>query len=193
MVVNLTKGQKVNLTKEAPHGLSKTLVGLGWDEVKPKLFSMFSGASREDADLDASVLMVSDSGIQETVYFSHKTSHDGSIRHSGDNLTGGGDGDDEQISIDFSKVSDSFNRLVVVVNIYNAHSRGQNFGQIENAYIHVDDQNGKELVRFDLTQLDKTATGVVVGEFTREGSDWNFTAVGKGVPVRGISEFEQYI
>lgn len=190
MTINLSKGQKINLTKEANNSLSKTIIGLGWDQIKKK--GLFGGL--QTADLDASILLSTETEtVVESVFYGKAKSNDRSIQHTGDNLTGAGDGDDEQIKVDFSKVSPAINRLTVVVNIYNAKAKKQNFGMIQNAYVHVLDQDGKEMVRFNLTNDNATATGIIVGEFIRKGNEWEFTAIGKGVVVTDINGFKSYL
>lgn len=190
MTINLSKGQKINLTKEAKNGLSKTIIGLGWDQIKKK--GLFGGL--QTADLDASILLSTETeSMVETVYYGEKISNDRSIQHTGDNLTGEGEGDDEQIKVDFSKVSPEINRLTVVVNIYNAKAKKQNFGMIKNAYVHVLDQDNKEIVQYNLTNDNANATGIIVGEFVRKGNEWEFTAIGKGVVVTDINGFKAYL
>ncbi|AWN66584.1 hypothetical protein LL14B4_10510 [Lactococcus lactis subsp. lactis] len=190
MTINLSKGQKINLTKEAKNGLSKTIIGLGWDQIKKK--GLFGGL--QTADLDASILLSTETeSMVETVYYGEKISNDRSIQHTGDNLTGEGEGDDEQIKVDFSKVSPEINRLTVVVNIYNAKAKKQNFGMIKNAYVHVLDQDNKEIVQYNLTNDNANATGIVVGEFVRKGNEWEFTAIGKGVVLADINGFKAYL
>ena len=190
MTINLLKGQKMNLTKEAKNGLSKITIGLGWDQIKKKgLFGSF-----QTADLDASIILSTESELMtECVYFSHKTSDDHSIKHAGDNLTGAGEGDDEQIFADLSKVSPEINRLTVVVNIYNAKMKKQNFGMIKNAYVRVFDQDSNEMVRFNLSNDNPNATGIIVAEVIRNGTEWEFEAVGKGAVVANINGFVSYL
>jgi len=182
--VSLTKGGNVSLTKEAP-GLTAVIVGLGWD---PRTTS---GA---DFDLDASALMVDAGGKilsdQHFVFFNNLKSPDGSVEHSGDNLTGGGEGDDEQIKVDLAAVPGACERIVFPVSIYEAEARGQNFGQVRNAFIRIVNQaDGAEVARYDLTEDASTETAMLFGEVYRHGGDWKFRAVGQGYAagLRGIA------
>ncbi len=167
MSLNLTKGQKVSLTKEAP-GLNEVIIGLGWDVAG-------SGAS---IDLDASVVELNgDKKYQNLVYFARKKS--AGIKHAGDNLTGAGDGDDEQIFITLGDVTAE--RLKFAVNIYQAQSKGQNFGQIENAFVRiVDKATNKEILKYDLSEDHSTATGIVIGELYKHNGEWKFAASEEG-------------
>lgn len=178
MSINLVKGQKIDLTKGNP-GLQSILVGLGWDPVKKK--GLFGGLKR-DLDADASVLLLNKNGkLLETVYFGNLGSNDGSVIHSGDNLTGSGRGDDEQIRVNLSKISSKVDKLVFVVNIYSAHMRNQDFGMVENAFIRVEDQSkDQELARFNLTEDYSGKTALIVGEIYRHENEWKFAAIGEG-------------
>lgn len=190
MAVNLVKGQKVNLVKESP-SMRNVRVGLGWDEAEQKkgFFGSLFGAKAADIDCDASVILCGADGrlisstIKECcVYFGNLQHPSGAIQHAGDNLTGGGEGDDEQIMIDLQRLPANVQKLVFVVNIYDANVRGQHFGMIRNAFIHITDtQTGKELCRYSLTDDFSGFTGLVVGELDRNGGQWEFTAVGRGV------------
>ena len=184
MGVSLNKGGNVSLSKEAP-GLTAVIVGLGWD---PRTTS---GA---DFDLDASALMCNTSGKilsdGHFVFFNNLTSPDGSVEHSGDNLTGGGDGDDEQIKINLAAVPAECDRVVFPVSIYEAESRGQNFGQVRNAFIRIVNQSGgTEITRYDLSEDASSETAMVFGELYRNGSEWKFRAVGQGYAagLKGIA------
>ena len=190
MAVNLVKGQKVSLVKESP-SMRSLRVGLGWDEAEQKkgfLGSLF-GSKPADIDCDASVILcgadgkVVPGGINQClVYYRNLTHPSGAIRHCGDNLTGGGDGDDEQILVDLQLLPANVQKLVFVVNIYDADVKRQHFGMIRNAFIHITDtQAGKELCRYNLTDDFSGYTGLVVGELDRNGGQWEFTAVGRGV------------
>jgi tellurium resistance protein TerD len=175
MSVSLSKGGNVSLTKEAP-GLTAALVGLGWDA------RTTSGA---DFDLDASALLVGATGKvlsdQHFVFFNNLTSPDGSVEHTGDNLTGEGEGDDESIKVDLSRVPVDVDKIVFTVSIYDAESRQQSFGQVRNAYIRVVNQaGGAELTRYDLSEDASTETAMIFGEIYRHGGDWKFRAVGQG-------------
>ena len=175
MGVSLSKGGNVSLTKQAP-GLSAVVVGLGWDE---------RTTSGQDFDLDASALMVSASGRilsdEHFVFFNNLTSPDGSVEHTGDNLTGLGEGDDEQIKVDLSRVPAEVDRIVFPVSIYEADNRRQNFGQVRNAFIRVVNQaDGAELTRYDLSEDASSETAMIFGELYRHSGDWKFRAVGQG-------------
>ncbi|MEK3746531.1 TerD family protein [Brevibacillus sp. FSL K6-0770] len=176
MAVSLQKGQKVDLTKTNP-GLTQIKVGLGWDTNK------YDGGG--EFDLDVSVFLLNEQGKVEDdkhfVFFNNPQSPDGSVVHSGDNRTGAGDGDDEVIEIDLSKVSASIQKVAFTITIYDATARSQNFGQVSNAYARVlSANNGEELIRYDLGEDFSIETAVVVGELYRHGSEWKFSAVGAG-------------
>ena len=176
MAVNLKKGQKVDLTKGNP-GLSKPLVGLGWDVNK------YDGGS--DFDLDAAAFLLDANGKvtsdADFVFFNNLKHASGSVEHMGDNLTGEGDGDDEQIKVDLSKVPANIDKIDFTVTIYDAEARKQNFGQVSNAYIRVvDEAKGQELIRFDLGEDFSVETAVIVGELYRHGGEWKFNALGSG-------------
>jgi tellurium resistance protein TerD len=173
--VSLTKGGNVSLSKQAP-GLSAVLVGLGWDA------RTTSGA---DFDLDASALMLNASGkiVSDShfVFFNNLVSPDGSVEHTGDNLTGAGDGDDEAIKVDLIGVPVEVDRIVIAVSIYEAEVRGQSFGQVRNAYIRVLNQADEaELTRYDLSEDASSETAMIFGELYRNAGDWKFRAVGQG-------------
>jgi tellurium resistance protein TerD len=175
MSVSLAKGGNVSLTKQAPD-LRSVIVGLGWDE------RTTSGA---DFDLDASALMLNSGGRilsdAHFVFFNQLRSPDGSVEHTGDNLTGGGDGDDEQIKVDLVSVPLECERIVFPVSIYEADQRRQSFGQVRNAFIRVVDANGgTELTRYDLTEDASNETAMIFGELYRMGGEWKFRAVGQG-------------
>lgn len=176
MAISLKKGQKVDLTKSNP-GLSKILIGLGWDTNK------YDGGS--DFDLDSAVFLLSaDSKVTDGgdfIFFNNLKHASGSVEHLGDNLTGAGDGDDEEIKIDLSKVPANIEKIAFTVTIYEADVRKQNFGQVENAFIRVfDEQNNKELIRYDLDEDFSIETAVIVGELYRNKGEWKFNAVGSG-------------
>ncbi|WP_149182088.1 TerD family protein [Streptomyces sp. TRM49041] len=175
MGVTLTKGGNVSLSKEAP-GLTAVVVGLGWD---------VRTTSGTDYDLDASALLLNDSGRvlsdRHFVFYNNLTSPDGSVEHTGDNLTGEGEGDDESIKVDLAAVPAEVTRVVFPVSIHDADNRGQSFGQVRNAFIRVVNQTGgAELARYDLSEDAATETAMVFGELYRHGSDWKFRAVGQG-------------
>jgi len=175
MGVSLSKGGNVSLSKEAP-GLTAVLVGLGWD------VRLTTGV---DYDLDASALLCDESGKvasdRNFVFYNNLTSPDGSVEHTGDNLTGEGEGDDEAIKVDLAAVPAEITKIVFPVSIHGAEQRGQSFGQIRNAFIRVVNQaGGTELARYDLTEDAATETAMVFGELYRHGAEWKFRAVGQG-------------
>lgn len=176
MSINLSKGQKVDLTKGNP-GLKKIMVGLGWD-----INAYDSGAA---FDLDAAAFMLGVYGKcpteKEFVFYGNLTHPSESVRHMGDNLTGEGDGDDEQIQIDLSKIPSNVEKIAFTVTIYDADQRRQNFGQVSNAFIRiVDETTNVELIRYDLGEDFSIETAVVVGELYKKDGEWKFNAIGSG-------------
>ncbi|TYB41846.1 TerD family protein [Actinomadura chibensis] len=175
MGVSLSKGGNVSLTKEAP-GLTAITVGLGWD---------VRTTTGTDFDLDASALLLNEGGQvpsdQHFVFFNNLRSPDGSVEHTGDNTTGEGEGDDEQIKVNLASVPADVARITFPVSIHDADARGQNFGQVRNAFIRVVNQaDGSELARYDLTEDASTETAMVFGELYRSGAEWKFRAIGQG-------------
>jgi tellurium resistance protein TerD len=173
--VSLSKGGNVSLTKMAP-GLTAVSVGLGWD---------LRTTTGTDFDLDASALLCGADGkvIDDAhfVFFNNLTSPDGSVEHTGDNLTGEGEGDDELIHVNLAGTSPQVQRVVFPVSIYEGAARGQSFGQVSNAFIRVIDRsNGSELARYDLTEDASTETAMIFGELYRHNNEWKFRAVGQG-------------
>ena len=174
MSINLQKGQKIDLTKGGS-GLKHIMVGLGWDEA-----NRFLGP---DIDCDASAILCNSEGkYMELVYYCNLRSSNGSIIHQGDNLTGAGDGDDEQIMVDLSNVSPSVGKIVFVVNIYKASAREQHFGMIRNAFIRlVDIDKNNEICRYNLSDNYYGMEGLIVGEIYRYNGEWKFNAIGRAV------------
>jgi len=175
MSVSLSKGGNVSLTKIAP-SLVAVSVALGWD------VRTTTGA---DFDLDASALICGESGKviddQHFVFFNNLKSPDGAVEHTGDNLTGEGEGDDEVINVDLSRMPANVTKIVFPVSIYEAEQRQQSFGQVVNAYIRIIDQAGNtELARYDLTEDASTETAMLFGELYRNGAEWKFRAIGQG-------------
>ena len=175
MSVSLTKGGNVSLTKEAP-GLTNVVVGLGWD---------IRSTTGADFDLDASAIVLGADGKvlsdKHFVFFNNLTSPDGSVEHTGDNLTGEGEGDDEQVKVNLAGLPAEVDKVVFPVSIYDADSRSQSFGQVRNAFIRVVNAAGNaEIARYDLTEDASTETAMVFGEIYRNGADWKFRAVGQG-------------
>ena len=176
MAISLKKGQKVDLTKSNP-GLKEILVGLGWDT------NRYDGG--KDFDLDTSIFLLGASGKvnsdEDFVFYGNLKHVSGSVEHLGDNLTGAGSGDDEQIKIDLSKVPSNVEKIDFTVTIYEADTRNQNFGQVENAFIRVvNSATGEELIRYDLSEDFSIETAVIVGELYRNKGEWKFNAVGSG-------------
>ena len=176
MAISLKKGQKVDLTKTNP-GLKEILVGLGWDT------NRYDGG--KDFDLDTSIFLLGASGKvnsdEDFVFYGNLKHVSGSVEHLGDNLTGAGSGDDEQIKIDLSKVPANVEKIDFTVTIYEADTRNQNFGQVENAFIRVvNSATGEELIRYDLSEDFSVETAVIVGELYRNKGEWKFNAVGSG-------------
>lgn len=176
MSINLSKGQKVDLTKGNP-GLKNIMVGLGWDA---NVFD--SGA---DFDLDASAFLLGENGKcpteREFIFYGNLEHASESVKHMGDNLTGEGEGDDEQIQIDLTKIPANISKIAFTVTIYEADQRRQNFGQVSNSFIRiVDESNGSELIRYDLGEDFSIETAVVVGELYRHNGEWKFNAIGSG-------------
>lgn len=178
MGVNLSKGQRVSLDKN----MTMAMVGLGWD------VKQFDGGA--DFDLDASAFILGANGKVRSdadfIFYNNLESTDHSVKHMGDNLTGEGEGDDEVIVIDFTKIPADVQKIAITVTIYDAQARGQNFGQVSNAYVRVarmsneNDMNGSEVLRFDLGEEFSIETAVVVCEIYRHNGDWKFNAVGSG-------------
>ena len=187
MTVNLVKGQKISLVKPGSAGLKKIMVGLGWDEVQRK--RGFFAPKPRDIDCDASVILCGANGkivsqdiAQCCVYFGNLRHPSGAIVHQGDNLTGAGEGDDEQIMVDLTGIPEKVDKLVFVVNIYDANVRGQHFGLIQNAFIRLADMaKNTEICRYNLTEDYNGMTGVIVGEIYRHNGEWKFNAIGQGV------------
>ena len=176
MPVNLQKGQKVSLTKGNP-GLSKVVVGLGWD-----VNAYDTGG---DFDLDTAAFLLTDNGRVSTsddfVFYGNLKHPSGCVEHLGDNLTGAGAGDDEQIKLNLSLIPEKFTKIAFTVTIYDAEIRNQNFGQVNNAFIRIFDENtGEELLRYDLGEDFSIETAIVFGELYRNNGEWKFNAIGSG-------------
>lgn len=194
MSINLKKGQKIDLKKSNP-GLSEIKVGLGWDPVKQSggfLKSLF-GSGSADIDCDASIFLLDkDSNPIDLVYFGNLRTRNDSIIHTGDNLTGDGDGDDEVILVDLERISDRVDKLLFVVNIYDCIRRKQHFGMIENAYIRIIDVKGRsEIARYNLSDDYNSKTALVVGEIYRYNGTWKFSAIGEGTNDTGLSDMKK--
>jgi tellurium resistance protein TerD len=175
MSISIAKGGNVSLSKEAP-GLTKILIGLGWDA---------RATDGADFDLDASAFLLAESGKvrgdHDFIFYNQLKSADGSVEHTGDNLTGEGEGDDEAIKVDLSRVPAEIQRIAVAVTIHDADNRKQNFGMVQNAFIRVvNDSDNKEIARYDLSEDYSTETALIFGEVYRHGAEWKFRAVGQG-------------
>lgn len=176
MTVSLKKGQKVDLTK-GNAGLTNIVIGLGWDTNK------YDG--NQDFDLDAAAFLTTGSGKvsadSDFIFFNNLTHASGGVTHLGDNLTGEGEGDDEQIKIELTKIPGDIEKVSFTVTIFEGGERNQNFGQISNAFIRVlDESKGEELLRYDLSEDYSIETAVVVGEIYRHNDEWKFAAIGAG-------------
>ena len=175
MAISLSKGGNVNLSKEAP-GLNKILVGLGWDA------RATDGAA---FDLDASAFLIKLDGKvrsdSDFCFYNNKVVAAGAVQHTGDNLTGAGDGDDETIKVELSKIPADLDKVVFAVTIHEAEARKQNFGQVNHAFIRiVNEEGGQEIARYDLSEDASIETAMIFGEIYRVGADWKFKAVGQG-------------
>jgi tellurium resistance protein TerD len=175
MSISLGKGANISLSKEEP-GLTKILVGLGWDT---------RATDGEDFDLDASVFLLNESGKvrgdHDFIFYNQLKSSDGSVEHTGDNRTGEGDGDDEAVKVDLSRVPADIHKLAVVVTIHDAEGRRQNFGMVQNAFMRiVNDVSGSEITRYDLAEDYSVETALIFGEVYRHNGEWKFRAVGQG-------------
>lgn len=176
MPISLQKGQKVSLTKDNP-GLTNVVVGVGWD------VNQFDTGG--DFDLDSAAFLLADNGKvskqEDFVFFGNLSHPSGSVVHMGDNLTGAGDGDDEQIKVNLSIVPENITKIAFVVTIYNAEERRQNFGQVNNAFIRIyNEATGEEMLRYDLGEDFSIETAAVFGELYKNGSEWKFNAIGSG-------------
>ncbi len=189
MSISLQKGQKVSLSKDHA-GLGKILVGLGWDEVQKK--GGFFAPKPQPIDCDASAIMLRNGKFVDKgdlVYFGNLSHHTGTVQHLGDNLTGAGEGDDEQIIIDLANVPQIYDKIVIVVNIYQAVQRRQHFGLIQNAFIRlVDARNNNEMCKYNLTENYSGMTAMIFGEVYRHNGEWKFSAIGQGTNDPGLGE-----
>lgn len=187
MAISLQKGQRVDLTKSNP-GLTKLLVGLGWDPAK----GLLGFGSGSNIDCDSFIVCLNQNGKEEeTVWFRNLRNRNGSVVLNGDNVTGEGDGDDEQIEINLSFIPTEVEKLVIGINIYDCVSRRQDFGKIKRAFVHLDDAaNGKELVRYDISNDYKGYTSLIVGELYRSNGEWKFAAIGEGTKDTSISQIK---
>jgi stress response protein SCP2 len=188
MAISLVKGQKIDLTK-GNAGLTSLLIGLGWDPVRQKGFFKRT----PNIDCDASVLMLNESGKlerrEDVIYFGNLTSSCGSVRHTGDNVTGEGDGDDEQLIVNLTKIPSRIHKLLFVVNIYQGVQRRQDFGMIQNAFIRIVDHTKRnELAHFNLTEDYGEMLALIPGEIYRYQGEWKFNAIGQATKDPSLSE-----
>lgn len=183
MSVNLVKGQKLNLSKEV-NGLSSVVVGLGWDAVKKGLFG-----STPNIDCDASAIILDNNDrYLDVAYYGNRSSMGKCVFHHGDNLTGDGDGDDEQITVDLKNMPSNVGKVVFVVNIYACTSRGQHFGMIKNAFIRlVDKSTNKEICKYNLSENYSGKTAMIFAEVYKKDGEWRFNAMGQGTIDTSIS------
>ena len=190
MAINLQKGQKVSLSKDNA-GLSKVVIGLGWDEVPRKKGGLVA-PKPQAVDCDASAILLQNGRLvdkEDLVYFGNLRHRSGTVQHMGDNLTGAGEGDDEQIIVDLASVPAQYDRIVIVVNIYGAVKRKQHFGMIQNAFIRlVDSRNNNEMCRYNLTEDYSGMTAMIFGEVYRHNGEWKFNAMGQGTADPGLAE-----
>ena len=175
MAISLQKGGNVSLSKEAP-GMQKMLIGLGWD---------VRATDGADFDLDGSAFLLNASGKVRSdadfIFYNQPKSADGSVVHTGDNRTGEGEGDDETIIVELNKVPADVEKIAVAVTIHDAEARGQNFGQVSSAFIRcVNQDNGTEIARFDLSEDASVETAMIFGEIYRHNGEWKFKAIGQG-------------
>ncbi len=190
MSISLQKGQKVSLSKDNA-GLSKVIIGLGWDEAKRSRGGLFA-PKPQPIDCDASAILLQNGRLmakEDVVYFGNLRHATGTVQHMGDNLTGAGDGDDEQIVVDLASIPAVYDKIVLVVNIYQAVERRQHFGMIQNAFIRlVDARNNKEMCKYNLTENYSGMTAMVFGEVYRYNGEWKFNAIGQGTNDPGIGQ-----
>ena len=187
MAISLTKGQNISLSKTDP-SLKNVLVGLGWDA---------RSTDGQDFDLDASVFMATENGKvpsdRHFIFYNQLVSPCGGVEHTGDNLTGDGDGDDESVIVRLDKVESNIKSLFITVTIHDAEARRQNFGQVSNAFVRiVNNDTSEEIVRFDLSEDYSTETAMVFGEIYRHNGEWKFRAIGQGYKGGLYSLCQQY-
>lgn len=171
--LNLEKGEKVDLTKTHP-GLTQIVVGCGWD---------VNNSGGADFDLDTTIVLLKEDksvfeGAKGVIYFNNKEGF--GLKHNGDNLTGAGDGDDETINVNLAAIPAEVKRAVVIINIYQAESRRQHFGQVRNAFVRVYEPSGNELAKYDLSEDYSGKTGMIMGQIYRHNGEWKFEAMGNG-------------
>lgn len=194
MSVNLQKGQKVSLKKSDGRKLTRLMVGLGWDAANKKKTGFFSRlfGNEESIDCDASVIMCQNGKFvdkEDLIYFGNLHHKSEAVQHMGDNLTGEGEGDDEQIFVDLDKMPPNYDKLIFVVNIYQAVARNQHFGMIKNAFIRIIDPDSREeLCRFNLSDDYTDMLSMIAGEVYKRGDDWKFNPIGSGTKDASLKE-----
>jgi stress response protein SCP2 len=193
MSVNLKKGQKVELKKDNGGQLTRVTVALGWDEAQGNAggFLGLFGGKKQDIDCDASAFLCTDGKIADKgdiVYFGNLTHRTKAVQHAGDNLTGAGDGDDEQIFVELTQLPQKYDKVVFVVNIYQARERKQHFGMINNAFIRICDEKGVELCRYNLSENYDNMTAMIFGEIYRHNGTWKFNAIGQPTTDNSVGE-----
>lgn len=190
MSVNLQKGQKVELRKNNGGTLRRVMVGLGWDEVQQK--RGFFAPKPQDIDCDASAILCVNgrlANVADLVFYNNLGHRSGAVRHMGDNLTGAGDGDDEQIMVDLTALPSQYDKIVFVVTIYQAHERRQHFGLIRNCFIRIcDAETGQELCKYNLSENYNNMTAMIFGELYRYNGSWKFNAIGQPTTDNSISD-----
>ena len=187
MAISLQKGQKVSLSKENKN-LSVVVIGLGWDEA-PRQKKGFFAPKPQPIDCDASALLLKNGKLISKDDIGNLQHKSGTVKHMGDNLTGAGDGDDEQIIVDLSNVPNDYDKIVIVVNIYEAFKRDQNFGMIQNAFIRiVDGKTNQEMCKYNLTENYSGMTAMIFGEVYRHNGEWKFNAIGQGTTDASLGE-----
>ncbi|MBR3630303.1 MAG: TerD family protein [Oscillospiraceae bacterium] len=191
MSVSLQKGQKVELKKESGGALTSVMVGLGWDEAQPASGGFFKSLfnSTEEIDCDASAIICQNGKLvsnADLVYFGNLKHRSGCVTHMGDNLTGNGEGDDEQILVNLQQLPPEYDKIVFVVNIFECTSRHQHFGMIRNCFIRICDDKGKEMCRYNLSENYDNMTAMIFGELYRHNGAWKFNAIGQGTSDTGI-------
>lgn len=190
MSVNLQKGQKVELKKEGGGELSSVMVGLGWDEAE-KSGGFLSSLVHQNIDCDASAFLCQGGKLldnKDVVYFGNLTHKSKAVKHMGDNLTGEGEGDDEQIKVDLKALPANYDRIVFVVNIYQARERRQHFGMIRNAFIRICDDRGREMCKYNLSENYDNMTAMIFGEIYRHDGKWKFNAIGQPTTDNSVGD-----
>ena len=197
MAVSLKKGQKVSLVKSNGKKILKLMVGLGWDAVEqPQGFFSRIFNSKDNIDCDASVFLCKNGKFvdnDDLVYFGNLEHYTHAVKHMGDNLTGDGEGDDEEIYVDLTKIPAEYDKLIFVVNVYKAVVRNQHFGMIKNAFIRiVDNETNEELCRYNLSENYDGMLSMIVGEVYRRGDEWKFNAIGNGTKDANLTQLSEH-